>query len=59
MAWKPWYDRAAEMDSADEQEEFLKGIFSSPAPSAGQTAGLAMIALLSGWGASQLKKKKK
>ena len=27
MAWKPWYERAAEMENAAEVEEFMKGIF--------------------------------
>jgi hypothetical protein len=27
MAWKPWYERAAEMQNAAEVEEFMKGIF--------------------------------
>lgn len=57
MAWRPWYERMAEMDSADEREEFLKGVF-APKPLGGkQAAGLAMIALLGGYGFSKDKKK--
>ena len=26
MAWKPWYERAAEMDGK-EAEEFMRGVF--------------------------------
>ena len=27
MAWKPWYERLAEMDSTSEQQEFMRGVF--------------------------------
>ena len=27
MAYKRWYERLAEMDSAKEREEFLQGVF--------------------------------
>ena len=27
MAWKPWYERAAEMSGKDEVEEFMRGVF--------------------------------
>jgi|LakMenEpi03Aug12_release.lakeMendotaPanAssembly.Ray.scaffolds.fasta_scaffold05250_1 hypothetical protein len=27
MAWKPWYERAAELQNAAEVEEFMKGVF--------------------------------
>lgn len=27
MAWKPWYQRMAEIESATEREEFAKGLF--------------------------------
>ena len=27
MAWKPWYERAAELNGKDEVEEFMRGVF--------------------------------
>jgi hypothetical protein len=29
MAWKPWYERAAELDSREDVEEFMKGVYVS------------------------------
>ena len=56
MAWMPWYERMAEMDSAAEREEYLKGVF-GPAPMRGsQVAGMALTALLANWGVSNIKK---
>jgi hypothetical protein len=33
MAYKRWYQRLAEMDSAEERDEFLQGVFFSTKPS--------------------------
>ena len=27
MAWKPWYERAAELQGKTETEEFMRGVF--------------------------------
>jgi hypothetical protein len=27
MAWKPWYEVAAEMNGKEEVEEFMRGVF--------------------------------
>ena len=27
MAWKPWYEQAAELSSAKDREEFIKGMW--------------------------------
>lgn len=27
MAWKPWYERAAELNGKEETEEFMRGVF--------------------------------
>ena len=27
MAWKPWYERLAEMNGKEEAEEFMRGVF--------------------------------
>lgn len=51
MAWKPWYERAAEIDSAEERVEFLKGVFGPSKTTSG--AGLAAVTItsfLAGWG---------
>lgn len=58
MAWKPWYERMADMDSAEEREEFLKGVF-GPAPMKGsQVANMALTTLLVGYGVRALKRRK-
>ena len=28
MAYKPWYERVGEMDSIEEKQNFLKGVYS-------------------------------
>ena len=54
MAWKPWYERMADFDSAQEREEFLKGVFGPPQLKNSQVAGMAFTALLAGWGAQKI-----
>jgi truncated hemoglobin YjbI len=50
MAWKPFYERAAEIESAAEQEAFLRGVLGGPKPlTPKQAAGAALIAVLAGW----------
>ena len=56
MAWMPWYERMAEMDSAEEREEYLRGVFGPPPLQGKQVAGMALTALMTGWGISQVKK---
>lgn len=29
MAWKPWYERAADLNGREEVEEFMKGFYVS------------------------------
>jgi len=29
MAWKPWYERAAELNGRNDVEEFMRGVFVS------------------------------
>lgn len=51
MAWKPWYVRMAEMDSAEERREFAKGVFNSnsrPAPDRNKLSPL--VAMMAGFG---------
>lgn len=49
MAWKPWYERMVDMDSAEEREEFLRGVFGGPKPlTSKQTTGIALSALMAG-----------
>lgn len=50
MAWMPWYERMAEMDSAQEREEYLRGVFGPPPLKAKQVAGMALTALMADWG---------
>ena len=54
MAWMPWYERMVEMDTAEEREEFIKGVFGGPqhakGPNALQTAGMVTAAAMIGWG---------
>lgn len=62
MAWKPWYERAADFDTAQERTEFLKGVFGPPPVSNKKLAANALAALMIGWGVAGLagsKKKKK
>ena len=56
MAWMPWYERMAEMDSAQEREEYLRGVFGPPPLKGRQVAGIALTAVMAGWGAGQIKK---
>jgi hypothetical protein len=51
MAWKPWYERLAEIESAQEREEFLRGVLGpSQTKSTAQKAGAVLGGLLLGWG---------
>lgn len=59
MAWKPWYERMAEMDSAEEREEFLKGVFGPPPITGKKAAGMALTALMVGWGTGKILKRSK
>lgn len=59
MAWKPWYERMAEIDSAEERADFIRGVFGPPPLSGKQAAGMALSALLVGWGVTQLKNQRK
>lgn len=55
MAWKPWYERFAELDSVEERDQFLKGVFAAPKPPSGtQVAGTVLTALLAGWGVNKV-----
>jgi len=56
MAWRPWYEEMAEMNSAKEREDFARGVFGPPQLSGKQAAGMALTALLIGWGMSQVGK---
>lgn len=56
MAWKPWYERMVEMDTAEEREQFLKGVFNAPQPSARTAAGNALTALMATWGVAKVVK---
>lgn len=59
MAWKPWYERMADMDTAEERDEFLRGVFGPPPMTAKRAAGMAMTALLAGWSVRQFTKRDK
>jgi hypothetical protein len=56
MVWKPWYERMADYDSAEEREEYLKGVFGPPPLKGTQVAGMALTALMANWGVSNLKR---
>ena len=64
MAWKPWYERMAEIDSAQEREEFMRGVFGPQNTTSGPaTAAATITAFLAGWGvgsaaAKSIKKRK-
>jgi hypothetical protein len=50
MAWKPWFEKVAEIDAAEDREAFIRGYFGGPKPMTGkQAAGAALIAVLAGW----------
>lgn len=60
MAWKPWYERMVEMDSAEERSEFVRGVFGAPKPMTGrQAAGMALSALMAGVIGYQIAKPRK
>jgi hypothetical protein len=51
MAWKPWYQRVAEFDSAEERTEFLKGVFGPGKTTSGPgIAAVTITSFLAGWG---------
>jgi hypothetical protein len=53
MAWKPWAERVAEMDSLEERNAFLRGIFGPPPLTERKLAGMALTAALAGWAVSR------
>ena len=60
MAWKPWYERMAEMDSQAERNAFLQGIFGPQPLTERKLAGMALTAAIAGWAVHKnLKAKKK
>ncbi len=50
MAWKPWYERMAEIESAQEREEFMRGVFNMGGRSTKSNTGPALLGLLAGFG---------
>jgi hypothetical protein len=58
MAWQPWWDRLAEIHSAHEREEFIRGVAGYPQAKPGKLFGNALSALLIGWGVSGMKQGK-
>lgn len=51
MAWKPWFERAAEIESAQEREEFIRGaLYGQPTNNGLRTAGSVLTGLLIGYG---------
>lgn len=64
MAWKPWYERMVEIDSAQERDEFVRGVFSvggglNGGPKKQSAAGLALTALMAGVIGYQIAKPRK
>lgn len=53
MAWKPWYERMAEIESAEERYEFTKGVFGF-APTRKRDTTSALVALMAGFGIGYL-----
>lgn len=55
MAFTPWYIRAAEIQSAEERTEFIKGVFGMPtqgSPATRAAAGIAGLVLGYGIGSA-------
>ena len=62
MAWKPWYVQAAEINSAEERTEFIRGVFGPAKTTSGAgTAAVTIASFLAGWniGSHIAKKTKK
>ena len=57
MAWKPWAERLAEMDSQEERNAFLRGIYGPLPLTERRLAGMALTAALAGWGIARNLKK--
>lgn len=49
MAYKPWYERIVEIDSAEEREEFLRGVFGGGLHKQKSNVGPALASLLAGF----------
>lgn len=54
--WRPWYEEMAEMNSAQDRTDYLKGVFAPPQQGPGHYAGMAATAGLISWGVSQWRK---
>ena len=54
MAWKPWWERMADFDSAQERDAFLRGVFGPPPMTEKQVALMAVTALAAGVGTRQI-----
>lgn len=51
MAWKPWYVQAAEINSAEERTEFIRGVFGPAKSTSGVgTAAVTIASFMAGWG---------
>jgi hypothetical protein len=50
MAWRPYFERLVEIDSAEERANFMRGVTGFPAPNFKTTAAFAVAGLLIGWG---------
>lgn len=61
MAYKAWYERAAEIENAQEREEFIQGALSGGIGrgSGARAAQAALTGLLIGWGLRAAVKKLK
>ena len=59
MAYKPWYERSAEIENAQEREEFIRGALSGGIGrgGGGRAAQAALTGFLIGWGIRTVAKK--
>ena len=44
MAWRPWYEELADMNSARDREKYVRDVFGPPAPSLGNVASSLVTA---------------
>jgi hypothetical protein len=52
--WKPWYEEVAGIHSPAAREEFMRGTFGGPGPSAGRVASNVVTAGLMAYGVNRL-----
>lgn len=52
--WKPWYEKSAEFDTAQERDDYIRGVFGPPPMDPAKFAVGAASGYMLGWGLKNL-----